>query len=168
MGQPGNALVSKLDFSNFWYYSIYKNKNTTFIVKLVKLLSLVFLKFSYTYFTKILMNSFNENLVKKIKFRFHRRSKVSNKILKMTSVFWDRRTLVGSTESKIWIHTFKDYFIINWTVYKNAFKISEITKIKFNKFFNKKLPFYKTLKLNLVSINFKKINFFKIKKNILF
>jgi len=122
VGQPGNTLVNKVDFTTLWTYS-FKNINETFIINIIKILLKVFIKTSFKYFFLLIQNKFNFFKFKNYYFRYYRRSKVSNRILNMKVIYWDRRILFGTTDSKIWLHDFKNYFVVNWVIYKNVFSL---------------------------------------------
>jgi len=127
--------VNNVGFSSLWTYS-FRNTNETNIINIIKIVLKVFLKTSFKHHLKFIENDFNITNTKEFYFRFYRRSRVSNRVLQLKTTYWDRRVVMGTTDSKIWIHNFRDFFLINWVLYRNVFTLlpkSNSSQRKFSK-----------------------------------
>jgi len=158
MGQPGNSLVNSVGFSSLWTYS-FRNTNETNIINIIKIVLKVFLKTSFRNHLRFIENDFNIKATKKFYFRFYRRSRVSNRILQLKTAYWDRRVVLGTTDSKVWIHDFRDFFLVNWVLYRNVFTLP--TKK------NSLLRKFRKINLPDLGIREKKKTYFKIKYKML-
>ncbi len=129
MGQPGNVLVNRAGYINFWEFN-YKNLNSRSIKglvnrELIKKILVSFFSFGYLLFNRFFFSKkwfYKINLIKNNDFllKFFRRVDIVNKNLNIKTFFIGRKLLYNYYSSKIWIHNYQNWIIINWFIFNKS------------------------------------------------